>query len=474
MTLSQKILGGLSCTLAITVVLGWAGYASTEKMRDVARQGMLRSGRALDLVGQLNASLARERFDQRGVVIYYQQHRNQEAEVWAVRFYQDAATMRQLVAQLRPLVSSSTEVASLDNFDRAMQGWIPLFEEVHSASASGDIPAAVSVMQFKSRPYASAMENAGASLVKSERAWVEQTLAAVDGQSARSRLLAIALLGLAALCGAVVLVAVGRTTSRLSAIAGEVDSGAERVASGAAQIASAGDSLARATSGQAASIEQTSASVQEIAAITRENSGHCAEAAEMAREAATRAAQTRKDVDGMAGSVSEIQQSGQKVSKILEVIEQIAFQTNILALNAAVEAARAGEAGLGFAVVAEEVRSLSQRVSQAAKDTAGLIEASSSATDAGVARLRNMSSGVAALALSTERIRTTIEEVNARSHEQTLSIEQISRAMLAMQGQVESAAATAEQTSTITHEMASQAESARTTARQLRAVVVKA
>jgi hypothetical protein len=81
---------------------------------------MLRSGRALDLVGQLNASLARERFDQRGVVIYYQQHRNQEAEVWAVRFYQDAATMRQLVAQLRPLVSSSTEVASLDNFDRAM------------------------------------------------------------------------------------------------------------------------------------------------------------------------------------------------------------------------------------------------------------------------------------------------------------------------------------------------------------------
>ena len=176
----------------------------------------------------------------------------------------------------------------------------------------------------------------------------------------------------------------------------------------------------------------------------------------------------------MAGSVSEIQQSGQKVSKILEVIEQIAFQTNILALNAAVEAARAGEAGLGFAVVAEEVRSLSQRVSQAAKDTAGLIEASSSATDAGVARLRNMSSGVAALALSTERIRTTIEEVNARSHEQTLSIEQISRAMLAMQGQVESAAATAEQTSTITHEMASQAESARTTARQLRAVVVKA
>src|SRR5947209_19942322 len=131
----------------------------------------------------------------------------------------------------------------------------------------------------------------------------------------------------------------------------------------------------------------------------------------------------------MVTSMQEINASSDKISKIIRVIDEIAFQTNILALNAAVEAARAGEAGMGFAVVADEVRNLAQRCAQAARDTAGLIEESIAKANGGRQRVDEVAVAMRAITEEAGKVRDLIDEVNRASQEQSRGIDQVNGAV---------------------------------------------
>src|SRR6202043_255065 len=132
-------------------------------------------------------------------------------------------------------------------------------------------------------------------------------------------------------------------------------------------------------------------------------------------------------------SMTDITASSNKISKIIKVIDEIAFQTNILALNAAVEAARAGEAAAGFAVVADEVRNLAQRSAQAARDTAALIEESIETSREGNTRLDQMAGAVVAMTGNSTRVKSLVDEVNSGNQEQARGMDQIARAILEME-----------------------------------------
>jgi methyl-accepting chemotaxis protein len=264
--------------------------------------------------------------------------------------------------------------------------------------------------------------------------------------------------GLASIAGSAVLgfYLVNAVKSQLGSLIHEIAEGAEQVASAASQISDASQSLAHGTSEQAASLEETSASTEEINSMARRNGENSHSAADLVKASEQRFTETNKSLAEMVDAMSEITASSDKISKIIKVIDDIAFQTNILALNAAVEAARAGEAGMGFAVVADEVRNLAQRCAQAARDTAVLIEESITRSNGGQEKVQLVAKSIHSITEQSTQVKTLVDEVNLGSQEQTRGIAQIGTALTQMEQVTQKAAASAEESAAAAEELTAQ------------------
>jgi len=245
----------------------------------------------------------------------------------------------------------------------------------------------------------------------------------------------------------------------LIAAIGELGEGAEQVAAAAGQVSSSSQSLAQGSSEQAASLEETSAASEQINAMARKNSENFSAAANLVSRSQQKVAETNHSLEQMVHAMSEIKTSSDKISKIIKVIDEIAFQTNILALNAAVEAARAGEAGMGFAVVADEVRGLAQRCAQAAKDTAALIEESIAKSNDGKAKVDQVNTAIQAITEESSKVKLLVDEVSVGSQEQTRGLDEVAKAVVQMQQVTQQAAANAEEGAAAAEELNSQSES---------------
>jgi methyl-accepting chemotaxis protein/methyl-accepting chemotaxis protein-1 (serine sensor receptor) len=219
----------------------------------------------------------------------------------------------------------------------------------------------------------------------------------------------------------------------LRRLATRMSDSAGHVANAASQVWEASQSVARGASNQSASLQDTSTATGEIVGVTRKNANHALQVAGLMQQSEHGAAEVNKTLDRMVAKMKEIDGSSNKIARIIKVIDEIAFQTNILALNAAVEAARAGEAGLGFAVVADEVRNLAQRCAQAARDTTGLIEDSIATTRDGNSCLDQMAGAVRAMTENSVRVKSLVDDVNSGSQEQAAGMDRISQAVLDMQ-----------------------------------------
>ncbi|MGE3958723.1 MAG: methyl-accepting chemotaxis protein [Vicinamibacterales bacterium] len=283
-------------------------------------------------------------------------------------------------------------------------------------------------------------------------------------------LLLMALGGLIAACVLGYAVIKGVAT-RLNEAVVSLNEGAQQVVSAANQVAGSAQSLSQGATEQAASLEETSASMEEMASMTRRNSENTRQAVALVTDVHAKVNDSQAALGDMVQSMSAIQESSQKVSKIIKTIDEIAFQTNILALNAAVEAARAGEAGMGFAVVADEVRSLAQRSAQAAKDTAGLIEESIIKAQAGSLKVEQVTSAIGGITASVNRVKGLVDEVSEASHQQTQGIDQVASALSQMEKVTQGTAATAEESAAASEELSAQANTTMEVVGQLRKLV---
>ena len=229
--------------------------------------------------------------------------------------------------------------------------------------------------------------------------------------------------------------------------------GAEHVGVASNQISSGSHSLAEGANEQAASLEETSASLEEMSGMTHRNAENAGRAKELAQQARTAAERGAADMQHMSTAMQALQSSSAEVSQIIKTIDDIAFQTNILALNAAIEAARAGEAGLGFAVVAEEVRHLAQRTAQAARETAGKIEDSVTRTRQGVEISSQVARNLDDIVTKVREVDSLSAEVAAASKEQSQGIVQVNSAVGQMDKVTQSNAANAEESASAVEQL---------------------
>jgi methyl-accepting chemotaxis protein len=205
--------------------------------------------------------------------------------------------------------------------------------------------------------------------------------------------------------------------------------------------------------------------------MARGNAENSRAAADLVSGSQQKFVKTNASLDQMVLAMGEIKTHSDKISKIIKVIDEIAFQTNILALNAAVEAARAGEAGMGFAVVADEVRNLAQRCAQAARDTSGLIEESIAKSKDGQAKVDQVAADIRVITGEVVSVKTLVEEVSQGSQEQTRGIEQVAKAITQMQQVTQQTAANAEEAAAAAEELNAQSETLKDIVERLDAMV---
>jgi methyl-accepting chemotaxis protein len=304
------------------------------------------------------------------------------------------------------------------------------------------------------------------SMVENARAFVEECeelragqKTKMDSTTARSNTMMVGGALVAIALGTVLAFVITRSIVKpINRVIEGMNAGSEQVSSASIQVSSASQSLAQGASEQASALEESSSALEEAAGMAKQNADNAQSANQISVQAQEAAEKGQVSMNEMTSAVSDINQSSDQISKIIKVIEEIAFQTNLLALNAAVEAARAGDAGKGFAVVAEEVRNLAKRSADAAKDTNELIGDSVDKAKRGQTIADESAKSLEEIVGNVKKAVDLIGEIAAASQEQAQGIEQINTAVGQMDQVTQQNASNAEESASASEELSAQSQ----------------
>ncbi len=247
------------------------------------------------------------------------------------------------------------------------------------------------------------------------------------------------------------------TADKLAEIVGQIQGTAQEVGNAASEISSGTEDLSQRTEHAASNLEETAASTEEMSSTVKQNAENAKTASEVASRADQSAITGGKVVKAAVTAMAGIEESAQKITEIIGVIDEIAFQTNLLALNASVEAARAGEAGKGFAVVAQEVRQLAQRSAQAASDIKSLIQDSNNQVRDGVQLVDSAGKALSEIVDSVSKVAGIVQEISSASQEQALGVQEINGSITNMDEMTQQNSALVEQSSASARTLSDQA-----------------
>ena len=443
---------------ALSVVLASVGFRAS---RSSERRNAELTGQLLPALGALQ-SLGDAAL--RGHTANLQFVLARDEEGMAARATDCAAQLRraeELIAQLGTHVSDAATAALAAELVKALHEYATTAATLQRLLRESDFDGAMKVLDGElARAYATVDQRLGALNVHLSELSRENGRATqrVLKQSERTAIVlgsAIVVLSLVAF-GAVFLVG-GRVRLRFNRTSEARSSVSSRIATEAAGLDASSSELASGANRQASSIEETSASLEEMAGMTMRNADSAARARDLAASARGAADSGAADMEQMTRAMEDIRTSAKGISAIIKTIDEIAFQTNILALNAAVEAARAGEAGMGFAVVAEEVRSLAQRSAKAARETAERIEDSIAKSQRGVDLSAKVAAGLADVVTKAREVDALVNNIAATAQEQSSGINELKRAVLEINAVTQTTAASAEHGASGARELTSHA-----------------
>jgi methyl-accepting chemotaxis protein/methyl-accepting chemotaxis protein-1 (serine sensor receptor) len=459
MTLRGKLyFAGGSVTIAAMLMGGFSLWMSY-RLGAALTTAVTSTSVKLDLTNAMRQRVQEMAASERAAWIEWSSGRPEQAQAMTEKFRKAAGRTHEQVAEIQPLLTIEANRRGLAEIEGVIRNWERSAARVFELCASQQTPQALDLMRAETDTAIRSIETVAAAVVAAERAALK-----VDRDNAASArrlsLLMNLMLGVIVIASAAFGLWSALGACRvLNGFVETLRQQASALASASGQLSSSSQALAGSASQQASSIEETSASSEEIRSMAENNTQHSEAASAQMDSASLLIDAGTRSLAHLGEWVHGVRDSGQKISKIIRVIDEIAFQTNILALNAAVEAARAGEAGMGFAVVAEEVRNLAQRCARAAQETTSLIEETVTRAGEGEQRLAELSSNITELTPTAQSTRERLDEVRQASREQTKGLAQIGSAMSRLEQLTQQVAAGAEECAAASEELAGQAAS---------------
>lgn len=470
MTVKKKLYMGYGVLFTVALGVALIGILKISGLSDNVSELGYKDAAAFYRAGMIGTETVNLFSYQRGSYINAMQKRPDLMEKDIAVTFEQLKLIRQQIQETRSAGVTASQMANLQTLEERLNNAEPLLHRFMDTIRKGDIPAA-EVLRGSVRPALTAVTEAGLKILDQQRTDMK-VVADASVQSASNAMLTMyVLLALALVSGAGVVYIIVQLDRELRQNVVQLQEGAEQVSSAANQVSASSQSLARDSSEQAAMIEETSASAEEINSMARRNSENAMTATDQVAKAVKTSEMSQVAMKECVVAMDAIGESGREIAKILEVIDKIAFQTNILALNAAVEAARAGEAGMGFAVVAEEVRNLAQRCAQASRETATLIQTSVQNTTSGGEKIRTLMQYSEQMSENFNQMKQFVDEIGLGSQEQSRGIEQIGRAISRMEQGTQKSAANSEETAAAAEQLNAQSDTMHELAERLSRMV---
>ena len=470
-TIGVKLFTSFGAMLALVLILGVTSLKINLDLGAELDNAVRVTARKQMLAGQILAATAQMTGLERGVASAEMLQQKDKSAAFLKQYAETERLVRQELADFTALPSSEetrTQLAALDTEQNALkktqEGFVAMLEKQQMDRALKEFDESL-------LPRLAKMSDLARGLVDQQTEQLTVTSKGAEAKEAGSRWVTAGLLVLCVAVGIGLVFVARGMTARLRDLTSQIAGCARGVADASGQISSASQALAEGASRQAGSLEETSASSQELSSMTQSNANNSQQATRLMAKTDTQVTDANRQLGEMVSSMQNIGAASEKIAKIIKIIDEIAFQTNILALNAAVEAARAGEAGMGFAVVADEVRNLAGRCAQAAKDTSNLIAESIETTREGKAKLDQMAQAIRGITESTVEVKRLVDEVSVSSGEQARGIEHIAGSLAEIERITQQAAASAQQSATASSSMSAQSEAMDTVTQQLVAMV---
>lgn len=431
----RKLIWGAGALAVCSTVLDVASLLGIQRLCDEVQQQGNVTARQLAVAGDIKAAVLTVRMANRGVMLFSSIHNDAAVEKAEKAFQTGHADLEAKLAAFEGRAPSEQSGRLAADVRQALAAYTGEHETVAGLCRKGQVADAVTYDSAVGVQLGGNLSKAAEEIGKEQMAATEGALARADGTRRWSWTTTAAMSVVCTLLNGILIYLALRMARRLRVVSASLERASTEMTETARQVSSISGALTASATGQASSLEQISASTEALANTAARGAETAGQALSAVEEESRIEAELQSSMQSMSQSIGEINGSSQQISRVIKVIDEIAFQTNILALNAAVEAARAGEAGMGFAVVADEVRTLAQRSAQSAHETAEMIENSIQSARTGAERMQAVAGCLerrsklhASVREHAQAARTASEEEAAGIHELRSAAREIRRA----------------------------------------------